>query len=137
MICIALTICKHACKVDCDVKSATGPTPLLTQSRTKDAWFFASFEAYKMAGVVRRRKNGGNAFRTGAKIHFSKKIFWVMGTLTFSCYSVASFLLCIFKSSFSLPATLHFQKTLASDALFKKRFDTNRFRLIRHRSYIQ
>ena len=62
MICIALTICKHACKVDCDVKSATGSTPLLTQSRTKDAWFFASFEAYKMAGVVRRRKMAAMRF---------------------------------------------------------------------------
>ena len=31
---------------------------------------------YKMAGFVRRRKNGHNAFRTGAKIQFKDKIFW-------------------------------------------------------------
>lgn len=36
---------------------------------TKDSWFFASFEVYKMA----EEKNGPNAFRTGAKIPFSEK----------------------------------------------------------------
>ena len=40
------------------------PTCLLTWLRTKDAWFFASFEAYKMAGFLGRRENGLNAFRT-------------------------------------------------------------------------
>ena len=32
------------------------PTPFLTQSWTKDAWFFTSFDAYKMARFVKRRK---------------------------------------------------------------------------------
>ena len=32
------------------------PTPLLTRSWTKDAWIFTTFEAYKMAGFVRKRK---------------------------------------------------------------------------------
>ena len=45
-------------------------------------WFFASFEAPKMAGFVRRTKNGRGAFRTGAKIHFSEKYSGVRGTLT-------------------------------------------------------
>ena len=62
MICIALTICKHACKVDCDVKSATGSTPLLTQSRTKDAWFFASFEAYKWQDLLEEGKMAAMRF---------------------------------------------------------------------------
>ena len=57
LIRIALTLCKHACKVDCEVKSWTDPgTPLLTWLWTKDAWFFASFETYKIAWFVKRRK---------------------------------------------------------------------------------
>ena len=44
----------------------------------KDSWFFASFEVYKMA----EEKNGPNAFRIGAKIHFSEKNILGLGELT-------------------------------------------------------
>ena len=54
-------------------QTSNRPTPLLTRSRIKDALVFASFEAYKVAGVVRIWKNGRNAFRRGAKIHFSEE----------------------------------------------------------------
>ena len=36
-----------------------------------------------MAGFVRRRKNGRNAFQTGAKIHFSEKKSGGLGALKY------------------------------------------------------
>ena len=35
----------------------------------------------KWQDLLEKGKNGRNAFRAGAKIHFSEKIFWGMGTL--------------------------------------------------------
>jgi len=41
----------------------------------------ASFEAIKWQGLVEEAKNGCNAFRTGAKIHFSEKNILGLGAL--------------------------------------------------------
>ena len=73
LICIALTLCKHACKVDCGVKSGIDPLPFWLDREAKDAWFFVSFEANKKAGFNKKREEGFNSFRTGAQIYFSKK----------------------------------------------------------------
>ena len=55
MIYISLTLCKHACKVICDVKAGC-------------------------QDLLGKGKNGLDAFQTGAKISFSeKKYFGVRG----------------------------------------------------------
>ena len=66
----------------CQIRSR--PTPLLTHLWTKDAWFFASFEAYKLAGFVRRRKKKGpQCLLNQCKDSFSrKKYFGVRSTST-------------------------------------------------------
>ena len=57
------------------------PTFLLTWSRTKNAWFFASFEAYKMAGFVRRRieKLAIMRFQQVQRFVLANKVFWGWG----------------------------------------------------------
>ena len=64
----ALTLCKHACKVNSDVKSV-------------DPFPFWLGREQKMLGFSQVLKSiwGRIAFRTGAKIHFSKKILWSQG----------------------------------------------------------
>ena len=66
----------------------------------------------------------------------AKKVFWGYGHFNIfpAIILLQVFLLCIFRSLFSLPAILHFQKKLASDALINKNSDTHRFCLIRYRS---
>ena len=73
LVYIALTLCKHACKVDCDVKSGVDPFP-----------FWLGREQ-KMLGFSQVLKPiwGRIAFRTGAKIHFSEKILWGQGHFIF------------------------------------------------------
>jgi len=61
------------CKSVCDVDSQIDPLLFWLGREQKMLVFFASFEAYKAAGLLEIGKNGCNAFRTGTKIHFSKK----------------------------------------------------------------
>ena len=56
LIYIALTLCKHACKVDCDFKSGIDPLRFWLGREQKMPDIFARFEALKMAGCVRKRK---------------------------------------------------------------------------------
>ena len=59
------------CKSVCNIGSVIDP--LLFWLGHEQKMFLVSFDDYEMAGFVWRRKNGPNAFQTGAKIHFSEK----------------------------------------------------------------
>ena len=55
----------------------TRPTPLLTRSWRKDVWFFASFEAHKMAEIVRRRKKmTAMGLEQVQRFILAKSMFW-------------------------------------------------------------
>ena len=69
LIYIALTLCKHACKVDWDVKSGVDPLPFWLERKQKMIGF----------SQVLKSNWGRIAFRTGAKFHFSEKILWGRG----------------------------------------------------------
>ena len=66
---VALTLCKHVCKVDCDVKSGVDPLP------------FWRGREQKMQDLLQGGKNGCTAFRTAAKINFSEKNILGLGTV--------------------------------------------------------
>ena len=57
----SLILCKHACKVDCDIKSGIDPLPF-------------RLGHIKLQDLLEEGNNGRNAFRTSAKTHFSEKI---------------------------------------------------------------
>ena len=46
-ICIAVSLCKHACKEVCDVKPGLDPSPLLAQSLNRWWLDFVTFIAYE------------------------------------------------------------------------------------------
>ena len=79
---IALTLCKHACKVDCDVTSGTDLLPFWLGHEQKMLGFSQLSKPIKWQNWLEKGKNCRNVFRTGAKIHFSeKKHFGTRGTL--------------------------------------------------------
>ena len=60
-------------------QSNSRATPLLTLLWTKDAWRFASFEAYKMGGFIgRRKKTFALHFEQVQRFILVQKIFWVL-----------------------------------------------------------
>ena len=68
---------KHACKVDCDVKSEIDPLPFWLSRETNDAWFFVSFEANKMAGfILKKGKKAAIRFKQVHRFILTEKIFW-------------------------------------------------------------
>ena len=63
---MALTLCKHARKVDCDVKSDLEPQQVLKPIKWQD--------------LLEKGKSGSNAFSTGAKIYvYSEKNILALG----------------------------------------------------------
>ena len=82
LICIVLSLCKHACKEVCDIKQRIDPYPLLVQSC--DRWWpdFITFTACKRSifGLKRGKKAQCVSYR--CKDFFKrKKDLGVMGTL--------------------------------------------------------
>ena len=76
LICIAVSLCKHACKAVCDVKPELHPCPLLTRSWDRWRLDFVTFTTYKKSqDLVLKGAKTSCAFRTGAKIKLTKKIF--------------------------------------------------------------
>ena len=73
LICIVVSLCKHAYKDVCDVKPGIDPYPLL--ARLCNKWWsdFVTFTACKKSRLGLKRRN---ALQTGAKIYLSEKIFW-------------------------------------------------------------
>ena len=67
----ALTLCKHECKVNSDVRSGVDPFPFWLGRKQKMLGF----------SQVLKPIWGRVAFRTGAKVHFSEKMFWGQGHL--------------------------------------------------------
>ena len=67
--------------VECTIKSGIDPLSFSLGREQKMLGFFASFEAYKKAGFLRKGKNGHNVFRTGAEIHFSETNILGLGAL--------------------------------------------------------
>ena len=63
LIYVALTLCKHACKVDCDVKSGVDPLPFWLGRKQKIGF-----------SQVLKPSWGRIAFRTGAKFDFSNHV---------------------------------------------------------------
>ena len=64
------SFCKHALQSRLWRQTRSRATPLLNRSWTKDAWFFESFQAYKMAGFVRRRKKWPRCVSNECKASF-------------------------------------------------------------------
>ena len=80
----SLTISKLACKVDCEIKSGRDPLPFWLGREQKVLGFSQIFKPIKRQDLLEEGNNGRNAFRTGAKIHFSeKKKIGVRGTFTY------------------------------------------------------
>ena len=81
LICIVLSLCKHAYKEVWDVKQEIDPYSFF--ARSCDGWWpdFVTFTACKRSKFGLKRGKGRNAFQTGAKIYLSEKIyiFWVYG----------------------------------------------------------
>ena len=73
LIYIALTLCKNACKVDCDVKTGIDPLPFGLGREQKMLGFSQLSKPIKWQDLLQKGKNGRNAARTGATIHFSEK----------------------------------------------------------------
>ena len=83
LICIVLSLCKHACKEVCDVKQGIDPYPLLAQSC--DRWWpdFVTFTAWKRSIFGLRRGKKVQCVSNRCKDLFKrKKYFGVVGTLT-------------------------------------------------------
>ena len=84
LICIVLSLCKHACKEVCDLKQGVDPYPLL--ARSCDKWWpdFVTVRACKRSifGLKRGKKAQcvSNRWKDLVK---RKKYFGVMGTLKF------------------------------------------------------
>ena len=77
------SLCMHVykeliqCKSVCDVKSVIDPLPFWLGREQKMLGFSQVLKPIKWQDLLEEGKNGRNAFRTGAKIHFSEKIVWV------------------------------------------------------------
>ena len=78
---IALTLCKNACKVDCDVKSGIDPLPFWLGREQKMLGFSQLSKPIKWLDFLEKWKDGRNAFQIGAKIHFSEKVILGLGAL--------------------------------------------------------
>ena len=81
LIYIALALCKHACKVDCDVKSGVNPLPFSVGREQKMLGFSHVLKPIKTQDLLENGKNGRYTFPTGAKIHFSEKNILGLGAL--------------------------------------------------------
>ena len=86
-------LCMHVykelmqCKSVCDIKSGIDPLPFWLGREQKLLGFLKVLKHIKWQDLLEGGKNGRNAFRTGAKIHFSEKKIWgVRGTLRFQIY---------------------------------------------------
>ena len=76
-------------QVNCDVKLGIDPLPFWLDCEQKMLGFFASFEAYKMAGFVRRRKKiAAMSVKQMQGFILVKKYFGMRGTLMTMIYSV-------------------------------------------------
>lgn len=64
------SFCKHALQSRLWRQIRSRATPPLNRSWTKDAWFFESFQAFKMARFVRRRKKWPRCVSKGCKDSF-------------------------------------------------------------------
>ena len=73
--------CKHACKVDCDVKSGIDPLPFWLGREQKMLGFLQLLKPIKWQDLLEKGKNVRNEFWTGAKIHFSEKNVLRLGAL--------------------------------------------------------
>lgn len=94
------SFCKHALQNRLWRQIRSRATPLLNLSWTKDAWFFESFQVYKMAGFVKRRKKWPLCVSNGCKDSFErKKYFGVRGTL----YGTASSTYLLFVWMYTVP----------------------------------
>ena len=83
LICIVLSLCKHARKEVCDVKQGVDPYPLL--ARSCDKWWpdFVTFTACKISIFWLKRGKKAQCVSNRCKYLFKwKKDFGVMGTLT-------------------------------------------------------
>ena len=65
----------------CDVKSGIDPLPFWLGIEQKLLGFLQVLKPIKWQDLLEGGKNAWNAFRTGAKIHFSEKNLGVRGTL--------------------------------------------------------
>ena len=61
------------CKLVCDDKSGIDPLPFGLGREQKLLGFLQVLKPIKWQDLLQGGKNGRNAFRTGAKIHFSEK----------------------------------------------------------------
>ena len=75
------TFCKHACEVDCDVKSGIDPIPLWLGCEQKILGFSQALRPIKWQDLLEEGKNGCNAFWTDANIRLSAKNILGLGTL--------------------------------------------------------
>ena len=82
LIYITLTLCKHACKVDCDVKSGIDPLSFwLSRGQQKMLGFSQVLKPIKWQDLLEDGKNSRNSFRGGENIHFSAKILGGLGAI--------------------------------------------------------
>ena len=63
------------CKSVCDVKSGIDPLPFRLGREQKMLGFWKVLKPIKWQDLLEDEKNGRNAFRIGAKNHFSEKDF--------------------------------------------------------------
>ena len=77
---IDLFVSMH-CKIDCDVKSGVEPLPFWIRREQKMHGFSKVFKPIKWQDLLEEGKNGHDAFRTGAKLHFSEKNILGLGAL--------------------------------------------------------
>ena len=79
LICIILSLCKHACKEVCDVKQGVDPYPLL--ARSCDRWWpdFLTFTACKRLIFGLKRSKKAQCVSNRCKDLRKKKIFWDYG----------------------------------------------------------
>ena len=68
-------------KLVCDVKSVIDPLPFWLGREQKMFGFSQVLKPIKRQDLLEERKNGRNAFRTGAKVHFSEKDILGLGAL--------------------------------------------------------
>ena len=69
----SLTLSKLACKGDCEIKSGRDSLPVWLGREQKVLGFSQIFKPIKWQDLLEEGNNSRNAFRTGAKINFSKK----------------------------------------------------------------
>ena len=69
------------CKSVCDVNSGIDPLPFWLGREQKMLGFLQLSKPIKWQDLLEKLKNGRNAFRTGAKVHFSEKNILGLGAL--------------------------------------------------------